>query len=191
MTTLSSHPIFKTIIENDKYFNAHFDLDEDRLNAALSEITTTIKGTVAYPSKPVTGTLTSRVRSLLSECVPGLGKEEFQRLAELHPAYDKIVSEFVNVSDDWVALNVLFDRLEAINVLVFFDRVTKRVSLGLDPVIMGSGIREYTPMQDIKNKNHIDRANGKSVIYGHLQFEEEEIHEIDSLNRTFYVSFNI
>lgn len=190
MTTLSSHPIFKTIIENDKFFGASSDIDMDRINAILSQEEVPGQGRITYPKSHVTGTITSRIRSLLSECVVGMSKVEFQSAAETHPAFDKIVAEFLAVSGNKSALNELFDEVEAIGVMVFFDSVTKRVSLGLDPVAMGSGIKEYTLMKDIKNKKVLDRINGKSFHYGYVE-EEEEDHEIDVLNRTFYVSFNI
>lgn len=201
MNTLSSHPVFNRLANTDMDFRV-VELDDEELNRVMDLEHTNpsilgvrvIKARGIQPMvvKEITGTLTSRLRAMMSDVAPGLLLADFRERIVDHPAYDLVVAEVQNAYHT-NQLNALMDSVEAIGVEMACDRKEGVITIGLNAKRMNSQIREYTPMHSSDNRRGIAIANGKEFFDGKPVGKEPRHveHEDVGMGTTYYFSFKI
>jgi hypothetical protein len=196
MNHLKAHPIFATLATNvaDLF---QVDIDDKELERVMNEDNSilacrvvTVASNPITPSKPVVGTLTSRVRTLASDTEECTLQCEFRAKMYEHPAYPLIVEE-IRKAHAAGELFTVFDTLEEIGVVAAYDKCEGKVSIGLNASKMNRGVREHKPMFASRNQRSIDFVNGVSGMLD-LPKPKEELHfPVGGMTPTFYITFDV
>lgn len=158
-------------------------------DAALERVMDNEDKRIMPPCKVISGTLTSRLRTLAMEAGNYQLQSEFRDAIIQHPAYPLVVAEIAQACQDH-RLSVVFDKIEETGAVVAYDKVTGKVTIGLNPVKMASTIKEHTPMFCVKDKRALDFVN-KTGRYAMLGEDKEEHGPVVGMSTTYYMTFQI
>jgi hypothetical protein len=196
MNHLNQHPIFATLANSAAELIA-VNIDDQELERIMNKeagilgvrVMTTIPFDLAV--KPVAGTITARIRTLLGDVEKAMLQDDFRSRVADHPAYDHIVRETREAYDEG-KLSQLFDKLEGIGVIVGFDKKTSKVSFGLNAMKMNTGIREHTKMYSSKDKRSLDFVNSDhGSLLGAIHPNEELVGVVGTMTTTYYLTFDV
>lgn len=201
MNTLSNHPVFDKLVDFTHDLHGVI-LDDEELNRVMDKENHNpsilgvrvikAEGVPLMEVKEITGTLTSRLRAMMSDVAPGLLLADFRDRIVDHPAYELVVAE---VQDAYRSqqLNALMDSVEAIGVEVACDRKEGLITIGLNAKRMTNQVREYTRMHSSDNRRSLAIANGKEFYDGKpVNKEPRQIeHDDVGMGTTYYFSFKL
>lgn len=198
MTSLNNHPISKFLLdESDEMFNRALESvmiqeeNDDQFSGILGKARVIEYVPVTLALKEPSPTLTSRIYALLHAADECAIHDDFRELAKRHPAFENILEELRDAHLDG-RLHEKFDLIESIGAEVAFERLTGRVTIGLNPTRMRSSFEERTPMfvMDHRSRKIIDRINGINPL-GFGEDDKRASSAGVTQSTTYYVTFNL
>mgnify|MGYP006176319281 CR=1 FL=1 len=196
MNQLTAHPIFAKLADHAVDLFVAVDdaelqrvIDREHNNSILGVRVVEVINNTLDEVKEVTGTLTGRVRAMVSDTEGCVIQKEFRDKIIFHPAYNLVVEELRDAHANGKLFDV-FDSLEAIGVIAAYDKKTNKISLGLNAQKMSMGIREHKQMYSRGNQRAIALVNGEGGMLDMKQPKEDN-EPVATMTTTFYLTFDV
>lgn len=199
MNSIESHPVSKLLADSvHDLFPVNLDdkelekvMDSEQGNSSILGVRVIAKGDVQVNlCKEQTGTITARIRSLLHDTVGCIIQEDFRERVIMNPAYPLIVAEIGKAYEEG-RLDGLFDQIEASGAVIALDKITGKVTLGVNSDKMNFRIKEHTHLHTTRNQRSLDFVNGISPLDLNASTKRKKVEPPVEQSTTYYVTFQL
>lgn len=204
--SLATHPVSQFLANTENEVNFHIDDEaleklmsqddlrpKDDLFAHILSPARVIKTGDSDRLTPVmerTGTLTSRIYTLLEEVHGCVLQSDFRKKAECHPAFDLIRRE-LRQAYMMSKLDEKFDQIDRTGAVCVFDKARALVTIGFNLTAMRGNIRESKAMVDLRHARLIDRINNPDKPMFDIDHDRKKLEPVLETSTTFYLNISV